>query len=233
MSQKTTAEDESVRPKSIRELLTQKDSEKLSQLAKKGKRSRQLEAMLRLHDHPKLFSRIPDDWKVDEEGTVQTKKLTVILTARASTKLSDVAVKAGCSRVQEATLRRHDHLRRVPEINGDYYEITTRDFLPLSSGRFMAMKCIDLRYDCFPERIGEMPDIDNAFVVRQVFALQNNFSGIDPQALVDDVPLSHCHVGSAGQYVSQSAAAQTGEAGIFSISHFLLNISSLITRTGG
>lgn len=125
MSQKTTAEDESVRPKSIRVLLTQEDSEKLSQLAKKGKRSRQLEAMLRLHDHLKLFSRIPDDWKVDEEGTVQSKKLTVILTARASTKLSDVADKAGRSRVQEATLRLHDHLRRVPEINGDYYEITT------------------------------------------------------------------------------------------------------------
>ncbi|WP_346265405.1 TraY domain-containing protein [Pantoea stewartii] len=112
-------------PKSIRVLLTQEDSEKLSQLAKKGKRSRQLEAMLRLHDHLKLFSRIPDDWKVDEEGTVQSKKLTVILTARASTKLSDVAGKAGRSRVQEATLRLHDHLRRVPEIHGDYYEITT------------------------------------------------------------------------------------------------------------
>lgn len=125
MSQKMTAEDESVRPKSIRVLLTQEDSEKLSQLAKKGKRSRQLEAMLRLHDHLKLFSLIPDDWKVDEEGTVQSKKLTVILTARASTKLSDVAGKAGRSRVQEATLRLHDHLRRVPEITGDYYEITT------------------------------------------------------------------------------------------------------------
>lgn len=124
MSQKTTAEDESVRPKSIRVLLTQEDSEKLSQLAKKGKRSRQLEAMLRLHDHLKLFSRIPEDWTVDVGGTVPGKKLTVILTARASAKLTDMAGKAGRSRVQEASLRLHDHLRRVPEINGDYYEIT-------------------------------------------------------------------------------------------------------------
>ncbi len=52
------------------------------------------------------------------------------------------------------------------------------------------MKCIDQRSDCFPERLGEMPDIDKAFVVRQVLALQNNFSGVDPQALADDVPLS-------------------------------------------
>lgn len=125
MSQKTTAEDELVRPKSIRVLLTQEDSEKLSQLAKKGKRSRQLEAMLRLHDHLKLFSRIPDDWKVDEEGTVQSKKLTVILTARASARLTEVAEKAKRTRLQEAALRLHDHLRRVPEINGDYYEITS------------------------------------------------------------------------------------------------------------
>ncbi len=80
------------------------------------------------------------------------------------------------------------------------------------------MKCIDQRSDCFPERLGEMPDIDKAFVVRQVLALQNNFSGVDPQALADDVPLSHCHVGSPGQYVSQSAAAQTGEAGNFFVS---------------
>ncbi len=43
------------------------------------------------------------------------------------------------------------------------------------------MKCIDQRSDCFPERLGEMPDIDKAFVVRQVLALQNNFSGVDPR----------------------------------------------------
>ncbi|MEQ4763497.1 TraY domain-containing protein, partial [Klebsiella aerogenes] len=43
--------DDSVRPKSIGVPLTSTDSEKLSQAAKKGKRSRQLEAMLRLHDH--------------------------------------------------------------------------------------------------------------------------------------------------------------------------------------
>ena len=61
MRQKTTAEDELVRPKSIGVPLTKADSEKLSEVAKKGKRSRQLEAMLRLHDHLKLFSRIPDE----------------------------------------------------------------------------------------------------------------------------------------------------------------------------
>lgn len=105
--------------------LTCADSEKLSQAAKKGKRSRQLEAMLRLHDHLKLFSRIPGDWPPAQDGTEPNKKLTVILTARASARLTDVAEKAGRSRVHEAALRLHDHLRRVPEINGDYYEITT------------------------------------------------------------------------------------------------------------
>ncbi|EPF4547886.1 TraY domain-containing protein [Klebsiella aerogenes] len=127
MSQKTIAEDEGelVRPKSIGVPLTSLDSEKLSQAAKKGKRSRQLEAMLRLHDHLKLFSRIPGDWAVAQEGEARNKKITVILTARASARLTDVAAKSERSRVQEAALRLHDHLRRVPEISGDYYEITT------------------------------------------------------------------------------------------------------------
>lgn len=117
--------DDSVRPKSIGVLFTSADSEKLSQAAKKGKRSRQLEAMLRLHDHLKLFSRIPDDWTVTQEKLGGNKKITVILTAKASARLTDVAKRAGRSRVQEAALRLHDHLRRVPEISGDYYEITT------------------------------------------------------------------------------------------------------------
>ncbi|MDL4585361.1 TraY domain-containing protein [Raoultella ornithinolytica] len=125
MRQKTTAEDELVRPKSIGVPLTKADSEKLSEVAKKGKRSRQLEAMLRLHDHLKLFSRIPDDWTVAQEELEGNKKITVILTAKASTRLSDVAKNASRSRVQEATIRLHDHLRRVPEITGDYWEITT------------------------------------------------------------------------------------------------------------
>lgn len=125
MNKKATVEDELVRPKSIRVLLTQEDSEKLSQAAKKGRRSRQLEAMLRLHGHLKLFSSIPGDWTVAQEGEVLNKKITVILTAKASARLTDVAAKSERSRVQEATLRLHDHLRRVPEISGDYYEITT------------------------------------------------------------------------------------------------------------
>ncbi|WP_262349050.1 TraY domain-containing protein [Enterobacter asburiae] len=125
MSQKTPAEDELVRPKSIGVPLTKADSDKLSGLARKGKRSRQLEATLRLHDHLKLFSRIPDDWAVAQEELERNKKITAILTARASTRLTEVARKADRSRVQEATIRLHDHLRRVPEINGDYYEITT------------------------------------------------------------------------------------------------------------
>lgn len=125
MIQKTTAEDELVRPKSIGVPLTNADSEKLSALAKKGKRSRHLEAMLRLHDHLKLFPRIPGDWAVAQEGEARNKKITVILTARASTRLTEVAKKAKRTRLQEAALRLHDHLRRVPEINGDYYEITT------------------------------------------------------------------------------------------------------------
>ena len=127
MSQKKIAEDEEelVRPKSIGVPLTSADSEKLSLAAKKGKRSRQLEAMLRLHDHLKLFFSIPGDWPVALEGVEQTKKITVILTARASARLTEVAGRAGRSRVQEAALRLHDHLRRVPEITGDYYEITS------------------------------------------------------------------------------------------------------------
>lgn len=127
MSQKTIVEDEGelVRPKSIGVPLTNVDSEKLSQLAKKGKRSRQLEAMLRLHDHLKLFSRIPGDLTVVLDGAEKTKKITVILTARASARLTEVAGKAERSRIHEAALRLHDHLRRVPEISGDYYEITT------------------------------------------------------------------------------------------------------------
>lgn len=125
MNQKTTAEDELVRPKSIGVPLTSADSEKLSQAAKKGKRSRQLEAMLRLDDHLKLFSRIPDAWTVAQEELGFNKKITVILTAKASARLTEVAKRAGRSRVQEATLRLHDHLRRVPEISGDCYEITT------------------------------------------------------------------------------------------------------------
>lgn len=125
MNKKATPEDESVRPKSIGVPLTRADSEKLSLAAKKGKRSRQLEAVLRLHDHLKLFSRIPGDWTVLQDGVEQTKKITVILTARASARLTDVAGKAERSRVHEAALRLHDHLRRVPEINGDYYEITS------------------------------------------------------------------------------------------------------------
>jgi|GEM_PF-2820458 TraY family. len=125
MVQKTTAEDELVHPKSIGVPLTKADSDKLSELARKGKRSRQLEALLRLHDHLKLFSRIPDDWTITQEKSERTKKIMVLLTARASARLTEVAEKAKRTRLQEAALRLHDHLRRVPEINGDYYEITT------------------------------------------------------------------------------------------------------------
>ncbi|KGT87130.1 hypothetical protein NG99_24080 [Erwinia typographi] len=62
---------------------------------------------------------------VAQEGDGRNKKITVILTAEASARLTKVADKADRSRVEEAALRLHDHLRRVPEINGDYYEITT------------------------------------------------------------------------------------------------------------
>lgn len=125
MSQNTVATEESVRPKSIGVLLTEADNQKLSKVAKKAKRSRQQEAMLRLHDHLKLFSRIPDDQSVILEGLNRNKKIAVILTAEASSKLTELAETAGRSRVHEATLRLHDHLRRVPEIKGDYYEITS------------------------------------------------------------------------------------------------------------
>lgn len=125
MNQKTKAEYEGelVRPKSICVPLTSVDSEELSQAVKKDKSSRQLEATLRFH--LKLFSRIPGDWAVAQKGEVQNKKITVILTARVSARLTEVANRAGRSRVQEATFRLHDHLRRIPDIKGDYWEITT------------------------------------------------------------------------------------------------------------
>lgn len=77
------------------------------------------------------------------------------------------------------------------------------------------MKCIDQRSDCLPERFGEVANINKAFVVRQVLALQNNFSGVNAQASADDVPFSYRHVGPACQYVSQPAHAQVCEGGNF------------------
>lgn len=77
----------------------------------------------------------------------------------------------------------------------------------------MVMKCSDQRSDCLPERFGEMANINKPFVVRQVLALQNNFSGVDTQAPADDVPFSYRHVGPACQCVSQSTYAQVCESG--------------------
>ncbi|EQA1624768.1 TraY domain-containing protein [Enterobacter asburiae] len=62
MIQKTTAVDKRVRPKSIGVPLTKADSEKLSELARRGRRSRQLEAMLRLHDHLRRVPEIIGDY---------------------------------------------------------------------------------------------------------------------------------------------------------------------------
>lgn len=53
------------------------------------------------------------------------KSISVILTAEANERLSQVAKKAGRSRQLEAMLRLYDHLKNVPEINGDYFEITS------------------------------------------------------------------------------------------------------------
>lgn len=53
------------------------------------------------------------------------KSIRVILTAEANERLSAVAKKAGRSRQLEAMLRLHDHLKKFPEIDGDYYEITS------------------------------------------------------------------------------------------------------------
>ncbi|ENZ7683244.1 TraY domain-containing protein [Klebsiella aerogenes] len=53
------------------------------------------------------------------------KSITVILTAEASERLTALAKKSKRSRQLEAMLRIHDSLKRVPEITGDYWEITT------------------------------------------------------------------------------------------------------------
>jgi hypothetical protein len=53
------------------------------------------------------------------------KSITVILTAEASERLTALAKKGKRSRQLEAMLRIHDSLKRVPEITGDYWEITT------------------------------------------------------------------------------------------------------------
>ncbi|MCK7068935.1 TraY domain-containing protein [Enterobacter bugandensis] len=53
------------------------------------------------------------------------KSITVILTAEASERLTVLAKKGKRSRQLEAMLRIHDSLKRVPEITGDYWEITT------------------------------------------------------------------------------------------------------------
>ncbi|WP_071609000.1 TraY domain-containing protein [Entomohabitans teleogrylli] len=53
------------------------------------------------------------------------KSISVVLTAEANQRLSDAAKKAGRSRQLEAMLRMHDHLKKFPEINGDYWEITS------------------------------------------------------------------------------------------------------------
>lgn len=53
------------------------------------------------------------------------KSVGVILTPEADVLLSERAKKAGRSRQLEAMLRLYDHLKKYPEINGDYYEITS------------------------------------------------------------------------------------------------------------
>jgi len=60
---------------------------------------------------------------INEPG--RPKSISVILTAEASARLSEMAQKAGRSRQLEAMLRLHDHLKKFPEINGDYFEITS------------------------------------------------------------------------------------------------------------
>ncbi|MGR7043379.1 TraY domain-containing protein [Klebsiella aerogenes] len=58
-------------------------------------------------------------------STGQPKSILVFLTAEASERLSELAKKNNRSRKLEAMLRLHDSLKRVPEITGDYWEITT------------------------------------------------------------------------------------------------------------
>lgn len=56
---------------------------------------------------------------------VRPKSISVILTAEASARLTEVAKKAGRSRALEAMLRIHDSLKNKPEITGDPRDITS------------------------------------------------------------------------------------------------------------
>lgn len=64
--------------------------------------------------------------KIDANGKpLRPKTINVVLTGAASERLSECARKADRSRQLEAMLRLHDHLKKFPEIQGDYLEITT------------------------------------------------------------------------------------------------------------
>lgn len=60
-----------------------------------------------------------------KDDSVRPKTISVILTAEASARLTEVARKAGRSRQLEVMLRIHDSLKHIPEIMGDPREITT------------------------------------------------------------------------------------------------------------
>ncbi|WP_058914188.1 TraY domain-containing protein [Entomohabitans teleogrylli] len=59
----------------------------------------------------------------EKKAPGKPKFISVVLTAEANHRLSDVARKAGRSRQLEAMLRIHDHLNKFPEMNGDNREI--------------------------------------------------------------------------------------------------------------
>lgn len=62
---------------------------------------------------------------VEIKKSGRAKTIGVVLTPEADARLSESAKKAGRSRQLEAMLRLYDHMKKFPEINGDYYEITT------------------------------------------------------------------------------------------------------------
>lgn len=62
MSQRVSATKETKRPQPVSVILPPEASARLTEVAKKAGRSRQLEAVLRLHDHLKKFSEINGDY---------------------------------------------------------------------------------------------------------------------------------------------------------------------------
>lgn len=112
---------------SIHISLTREDNERLSELAAKAKRSRQLEVMLRLYDHLKKNPEIKgDSLSISlKHFADRAASVRIFLTQEANQRLKNAAQAGGRSRKLEAMMRIHDSLLNVENIQGDYWEITS------------------------------------------------------------------------------------------------------------